>query len=61
MPKYIVTFDETYTATIQHVVEAKDEQEAIDKASDIHAEHVTPVEQINFQEWLVDGVEEYKD
>jgi len=57
MPKYKVSFYEEYFAEVSHTVTAKTEDEARDIAMDIHAEHVTPPEEIEFIEWNVDKTE----
>jgi hypothetical protein len=56
MKKYKVKIAETYNAIIEHEVEAKNEQQAEELAGELHAEHTTPIEDINFIEWEIEEV-----
>ena len=56
--KYIVTFEETYSAFFEHEVEAKSEQEAIEKGEELQGKkRETSKYDISFIEWFVVGVE----
>lgn len=61
MPKFQIVIQEDYTAHKTYEIEAADQQEASDKASELHAESETPVEDIQFIEWNINSVEEIKD
>lgn len=61
MPKFIVTYQEFYSAYPQFVVEARDEQEAEDIANQLMAKHETPVEEIEFVEWEWNETQPYEE
>lgn len=61
MPKYLVKIVEDYYVNREYTVEAKNEDDARDKAGDIHANANISPSEIEFIEWNYDSVEELEE
>lgn len=51
MPNYTVTFFDTYTVAVEHIVEAETEEGARDLAEELHKEDTTQPTMDDFDEW----------
>jgi len=61
MPKYKVTFYETYYAITEHIVEANNELEAEELADNLESEHTTDSKNIEFIEYEYYNTEKISD